>query len=179
MFQYSSNLKITGGAFNNNNNCTLVSEQNGMTGALYESVVNWYILTSIYAKVSRYCIDGSLTAPPMILSIMHLYVTQIPARLSLVKSWAGLKTPLARLVSYGSMVQRARARRQLPSHSENYGWLLSGLLEAFSSRDMPLEEATPNFCSQRFLSGSPTPSLTSVRSSIRLSPTTHLSQRRH
>ena len=52
MFQYSTNLKFTGGAFINNNDGTLVNEQNGITGALYESVVNRYFLTSIYAKVS-------------------------------------------------------------------------------------------------------------------------------
>ena len=86
MFQYSSNLQFTGGAFINNNNGTVVNEQNGMTGALYESVVNRYYLTSIYAKVSIYCIDGSLTALLMIPPNMHLYVTQIPARLLLVKS---------------------------------------------------------------------------------------------
>jgi hypothetical protein len=80
MFQYARNVKINGGAF------TVVNEQNGMTGALYESVVNRYFLTSIYAKVSRYCIDGSRTAPPMIPPNMHPYVTQIPARLLLVKS---------------------------------------------------------------------------------------------
>ena len=37
MFQYSSNLKISGGAFINNS--TFVNEQNGKTGGLYESVV--------------------------------------------------------------------------------------------------------------------------------------------
>ena len=38
MFQYSSNVEISGGAFINNNgtlNGTFVNEQNGMTGALY------------------------------------------------------------------------------------------------------------------------------------------------
>ena len=34
MFQYARNVKINGGAF------TVVNEQNGMTGTLYESVVN-------------------------------------------------------------------------------------------------------------------------------------------
>ena len=86
MFQNSSNIKITGGAFININDSTFVNEQNGMTGALYESVVNQYFLRGIYAKAFRYCIDGSRTAPPTILPNMHLYVTQIPARLLLVKS---------------------------------------------------------------------------------------------
>ena len=84
MFQNSSNFKIDGGSFINNN--TVVNEQIGMTGALYESVVNRYFLTSIYAKASRYCIDGSRTAPLMTLLNMHLYVTQILARILLVKS---------------------------------------------------------------------------------------------
>ena len=79
MFQFARNVKISGGAFT-------VNELNGMTGALYESVVNRYCLTSVYAKVSRYCIDGSRTAPSMTLPSMHLYVTPLPARLSLVKS---------------------------------------------------------------------------------------------
>ena len=42
MFQHSTNLKFTGGAFINNNDGTVVNEQNGITGALYESVVNRY-----------------------------------------------------------------------------------------------------------------------------------------
>ena len=86
MFQYSSNLNFTGGAFINNNGTVVNEQNNGMTGVLYESVVNRYSLTSIYAKVSRYCIDGSLTTPLMIPPNMHLYVTQIPARLLLVTS---------------------------------------------------------------------------------------------
>jgi hypothetical protein len=78
------NVLVNGGSFVN----TVVNEHNGMTGtgALYESVVNRYFLTSIYAKVSRYCIDGSRTALPMTPPNMHPYVTQIPARLLLVKS---------------------------------------------------------------------------------------------
>ena len=89
MFQYSSNVKISGSSFINNSgtlNGTFVNEQNGLTGALYESVVNRYFLTSIYAKASRYCIDGFRMELPMILSNMHPYVTQIPARQLLVKS---------------------------------------------------------------------------------------------
>ena len=93
MTQNSSNVEITDGIFIHNHdkgtvnlNSTVVNEQNGMTGASYESVVNRYFLTSIYAKDSRYCIDGSQTVPPMIQPNMHLYVTQIPAELSLVKS---------------------------------------------------------------------------------------------
>ena len=74
MFQYARNFKINGGAF------TTVSEQNGMTGALYE-LVKRYFLTSVYVKVSRYCIDGFRMELPMIPSNMHPYVTQIPARL--------------------------------------------------------------------------------------------------
>ena len=147
MLQYSSNFKISGGAFN----ITFVNEQNCRTGALYEIVVNRYFLTSIHAKVSRYCIDVFRTAPPMTLPNTHLYVTQIPARLLLVKLWAGSETPLARPVSYGSMAQRAQARRQSPSHSVNYVWLHSGLEEDFSFCDMPLDEAMPNFSSPRFL----------------------------
>ena len=141
-----------------------------MTGAfpVYESLVNRYSLTSIYAKASNYCIDGYRTAPPMILPRMHPNVTQIPARPSLVTSWAGSKTPLARLVSYGSTVQRVQARQQSPSHSANDVRLLSGSQEASSSLDMPLDEATPNFYSLRFLSRSPSPSLMSVKSSILL-----------
>ena len=50
MFQNSSNVRISGGTFINNS--TFVNEQNGMTGALYEFVVNRYFLTSIYAKRS-------------------------------------------------------------------------------------------------------------------------------
>ena len=78
MFQHARNVKISGGAF------TVVNEQNGMTGALYESVVNRYFLKSIYAKVSKYYIDGSRTALPMTPPNMHPYVTQIPVRLLLV-----------------------------------------------------------------------------------------------
>ena len=47
MFQYARDVRIKGGTF------TVVNEQNGMTGALYESVVNRYFLTAIYANVSR------------------------------------------------------------------------------------------------------------------------------
>ena len=83
MFQYAHNVQITGGSFTNNNS---INEHNGMTGTLYESVVNRYFLTTIYAKASRYCIDGSLTAPPMTPPNMHPYVTPTPARLLLVKS---------------------------------------------------------------------------------------------
>ena len=80
MFQNARNVKISVGAFT-------VNELNGMTGALCESVlVNRYFLASIYAKVFRYCIDGSRTAPLMTPSNMHLYVTPLPARLLLVKS---------------------------------------------------------------------------------------------
>ena len=93
MTQNSSNVEITDGIFIHNHdkgtvnlNSTVVNEQNGMTGASYESVVNRWFLTSVYAKVSRYCIDGFQMEPPMILSIMHPYVTQILAKLSLVKS---------------------------------------------------------------------------------------------
>jgi hypothetical protein len=78
MFQCAGNMDINGGAF------TVVNEQNGMTGALYESVVNRYSLTAIYEKVSRYCIDGSRTAPPMTPPNMHPHVTQIHARRLLV-----------------------------------------------------------------------------------------------
>ena len=80
MFQNARNVIINGGTF------TVVNEHNGLTGALYESVVNRYFLTGIYAKVFRYCIDGSRTAPRMTPPSMHQYVTQIPARLLLVRS---------------------------------------------------------------------------------------------
>jgi hypothetical protein len=40
------NVLVNGGAF------TVINEQNGMTGALYESVVNAYFPTFIYAKRS-------------------------------------------------------------------------------------------------------------------------------
>ena len=83
MFQYARNVKIDGGSF------TVVNEQNGMTGAFYRFVVNRYLLTATYAKVSRYCIDGSQTAPPMTLPNMNPHVTQIPARLSLLTLWNG------------------------------------------------------------------------------------------
>ena len=85
MIQNSTNVKISGGSFINNSGTLNVNEQNGLTGALYESVVKRYFLTSIYAKVSIYCIDGSRMALPMTPPTMHLYVTQIPARLLLVK----------------------------------------------------------------------------------------------
>ena len=42
MFQNARNFKIIGGALT-------VNEQNGLTGALYECVVNRYLLTSVYA----------------------------------------------------------------------------------------------------------------------------------
>ena len=58
----------------------------------------------------------SQMVPPITLPNMHLYVTQIPARLLLVKSWVGLETPLAGLVSYASMAQQEQARWQSPSH---------------------------------------------------------------
>ena len=81
MFQYARDFNINGGAF------TVINEQNGMTGALYESIVNHYSLTAFfYAKVSKYCIDGSRTAPPMTPPNMHPYVTQIPEKLLLVRS---------------------------------------------------------------------------------------------
>jgi len=91
MFQYAHNLKFDGGAFTVNEQIHQIQQiqqiqQNGFTGALYESMVNRYFLTAIYAKVSRYCIDGSRTAPPMTPPNMHQYVTQIPARLLLVRS---------------------------------------------------------------------------------------------
>ena len=78
MLQYARNVKISGGSF------TVINEQNGMTGALYGFVENRYLLTVIYPKVSRYCIDGSRTGPPMTLPNMHPNVTQIPARLLLL-----------------------------------------------------------------------------------------------
>ena len=59
MFQYARNFKINGGAF------TVVNEQiqNGMTGALYESVVNRFFLTAIYSKglqiLHRWVSDGA------------------------------------------------------------------------------------------------------------------------
>ena len=80
MFQYARNVKIDGGAF------SVLIEQNGMTGVLYESVEDRYFLTAVCAKVSRYCIDGSRMAPPMTPPNMHPYVTQILARLLLVTS---------------------------------------------------------------------------------------------
>ena len=79
MFHYAHDFNVSGGAF------TIVNEQNGMTGALYESVVNRYFLT-VYPKVSRYYIDGSRTALPMTPLNMRRYVIQIPARLLLVTS---------------------------------------------------------------------------------------------
>ena len=50
-------------------------------------------------------------------------------------------------------------------------------LEAFPSFDMPLEEAS--FYSPRFLSRSPSPSLMSLKSLMRLNPSIPSSQRRH
>ena len=85
MIQNSTNVKISGGSFINNSGTLNVNEQNGLTGALYESVVKRYFLTSIYAKVSIYCIDGSRTALSMTLPSTHQYATRIPARLLLVK----------------------------------------------------------------------------------------------
>ena len=98
MTQNPNNVEICEGIFIHNHDNGTVNihkhdngnvnrnEQNGMTGASYESLVNRYFLTSIYAKVARYCIDGFRMEPPMILSSMPPYVTQIPARLLLVKS---------------------------------------------------------------------------------------------
>ena len=95
--QNPSNVEISEGIFIHNHDNGTVNihkhdngtanrkEQNGMTGASYESVIR-YFLTSIYAKVSRYCIDGFRMEPPMILSSMLPCVTQIPGRLLLVKS---------------------------------------------------------------------------------------------
>ena len=51
MIQNSSNVKISGGSFiNNSSTFKLVNEQNGLTGALYESMVNRYVLTSIMQR---------------------------------------------------------------------------------------------------------------------------------
>ena len=80
MFQNGRNVTVNGGNF------TVFNEQNGMTGALHESVINRYFLTAIYGKVSRYCIDGSRMALLMTPPNMHPYVTQIPARQLLVTS---------------------------------------------------------------------------------------------
>ena len=173
MFHYAYDFNINGGTF------TIVNEQNGMTSALYEYLVNWYSLTAFYANVSRYYIDGSRMAPFMILLNMYLYVTQIPTRLLLVTSWAGLKTPLACPVSCGSMAQWGQAWQQLPSHSANDVWLHSGLQEASSFCNMPLDRVMPNFYSPWFLSGFPLPSLMLEKSLMRLLPRTHLSQWRH
>ena len=172
MFQYARNVNINGGAFT-------VNEQNGMTGALFESVVNPYVLTAIYAKVSRYCIDGSWTALPKTLHNMHQYVTQIPTRPLLLTSWAGSETPLIRPTSYGSMAQQAQARQQSLSHSANDVWLHSGSQEASSSQDMALDKAMLNFYSPQLLLGLPSPSLTLAKSLMRSLPTTHLSWQRH
>ena len=81
---------------------------------------------------------------------MHPDVTIIHATLLLVTSWAGLGTPLARPV----------LRRQSSSHSANGLWLHNGSHEA-SSRDMSLDDATPNFYSHISFS-LPSPILTSA-----------------
>ena len=50
-------------------------------------VVNRYFLTSIYTKVSRYCIDVFQTVPLMTPPNMHSNVTQIHAKLLSVMNW--------------------------------------------------------------------------------------------
>ena len=121
MFQYSSNVRTSGGpsSFLTNGTWMVRKEWLQWHDRYAVWIPNKLILSynPFMQNVSRYCIDGSRMEPPMILSIMH------------PKSWAG--TPLASLVSYGLMAQRAQARPQSPSHSANYAWLHSGLLEAF------------------------------------------------
>ena len=112
MFQYARNVKIKGDAF------TVVKEQNGMIGALNDSVVNWYFLTAIHAKVSRYyCIDESRTALPMTpLNTHPCHPDTCKTIIGDIVSWIGDPSRTSSVLWFnGPDIQ---ARRQSSSHSD-------------------------------------------------------------